>query len=189
MKTLQVVSRDEWRSWLEENHRKEKEIWLVYHKKHTCEPRIPYDDAVEEALCFGWIDSIIKRIDENTYCQRYTPRRKGSRWSEINIRRAEKMIENGRMTGPGHEAYLETKNNPSLIIRKEEPHTLIELPGDLNSELHKRKGAFRTFIAFPKSYRRMCINWINAAKKPETRSRRIAEVAAHAARGRKIGLK
>ena len=189
IKTLHVTGRGEWRNWLEENHKKEKEIWLVYYKRHTCKPRIPYDDAVEEAICFGWIDSIIKRIDETTYCQKYTPRRKKSKWSEKNIDRAEKMIAQGKMSEPGLESYTETKKNPLLIINPEDSHSFIEIPEDLNSELHKTRDAFRHFIAFPKSYRKMCIGWINAAKKRDTRQRRIAEVADKAAAGEKIGLK
>ncbi len=189
MKTLHVTGRDEWRKWLEEHHKKEKEIWLVYYKRHTCKPRIPYDDAVEEAICYGWIDSIIKRIDENTYCQKYTPRRKRSKWSEKNIERAKKMIAIGHMNKNGHEAYMETKNDPSLIIRKEDTHSFIDIPYDLNRELNKTMEAFRNFIAFPKSYRKMCIRWINAAKKADTRHRRITEVVSKAANGEKIGLK
>jgi len=86
-KTLYVTTRDEWRSWLEKNHKSEKEIWLIYYKKHTGKPRIPYDDAVEEALCFGWIDSIIKRIDEKKYAQKFSPRKQNSVWSDLNKKR------------------------------------------------------------------------------------------------------
>lgn len=189
IKTLHVTTREEWRSWLEGNHKKEREIWLVYYKRHTCKPRIPYDDAVEEAICFGWIDSIIKRIDENTYCQKFTPRRKNSKWSAKNIERAENMTAQGMMTEPGIISYSETKKDPSLIIKPEDPHSFIQIPEDLNSELHNSGEAFRNFIYFPKSYRKMCIGWINAAKKPDTRQRRISEVVEKSAKGEKIGLK
>ncbi|MBN1388189.1 MAG: YdeI/OmpD-associated family protein [Bacteroidales bacterium] len=189
LKSLQLTNREEWRSWLEDNHKKEKEIWLVYYKRHTCNPRIPYDDAVEEAICYGWIDSIIKRIDENTYCQKYTPRRRKSKWSQKNIERAEKMIALGRMTESGLESFKEAKRDPSLIIKTDDSHSFIEIPEDMKSELQNTRDAFRNFISFPKSYRKMCIGWINAAKKPETRNRRITEVAGKAAEGKKIGLK
>ena len=189
MKTLHLTDRAEWRGWLEEHHNKEREIWLVYYKKHTCEPRIPYDDAVEEAICFGWIDSIIKRIDENTYCQKFTPRRKNSKWSEKNIERAKKMIEKGKMTRTGLELYELTKKNPSLILRTGKTPTFIEIPDDLKEKLHGSGDAFRNFISFPKSYRVMCIRWINDAKKTSTRERRITEVAEKALKGEKIGLK
>jgi uncharacterized protein YdeI (YjbR/CyaY-like superfamily) len=100
-KTLYVTTRDAWRAWLEKNHAAATEVWLIYYKKHTGRPRIPYDDAVEEALCFGWIDSIVRRIDEGRYAQKFTPRRDGSQWSELNIKRARKLIKEGRMTRAG----------------------------------------------------------------------------------------
>ncbi len=106
-KTLYVTTRDEWRSWLEENHKSEKEIWLIYYKKHTGKPRIPYDDAVEEALCFGWIDSIIKRIDEEKYTQKFSPRKQNSAWSDLNKKRVKKLIEEGKMTKAGYETVKE----------------------------------------------------------------------------------
>ncbi|HCC71517.1 MAG TPA: hypothetical protein DEQ09_10265 [Bacteroidales bacterium] len=189
MKTLHVTGREEWREWLETNHKKEKEIWLIYYKKHTCEPRIPYDDAVEEAICYGWIDSIIKRIDENTYCQKFTPRSRNSKWSEMNIRRAEKMISNGRMSSHGMGLFEQTKKDPSLILKTEKTPSIVEIPEDLDNKLHNTGKAFRYFISFPKSYRMMCIRWINAAKKDETRKHRITEVAEKASKGEKIGLK
>jgi len=99
------------------------------------------------------------------------------------------MIAIGHMNKNGHEAYMETKNDPSLIIRKEDTHSFIDIPYDLNRELNKTMEAFRNFIAFPKSYRKMCIRWINAAKKADTRHRRITEVVSKAANGEKIGLK
>src|SRR5256885_14789235 len=100
-KTLYVTSRDDWRAWLEKNHETEKEVWLIYYKKHTNRPRIPYDDAVEEALCFGWIDSIVQKIDDERYAQKFTPRKSSSKWSESNKRRVRKLLQEGRMTQAG----------------------------------------------------------------------------------------
>src|SRR5213075_1383965 len=97
-KTLYVADRDAWRAWLEENHARENEVWLVYYKKQSGRPRIPYDDAVEEALCFGWVDSIVKKIDEEKFAQKFTPRRDWTKWSELNKRRLRKLIREGRMT-------------------------------------------------------------------------------------------
>src|SRR5689334_14962921 len=112
-KPLYVTGRAQWRAWLEENHASEREVWLVYYKKHTNRPRIPYDDAVEEALCFGWIDSIVKRMDDEKFAQKFTPRRDGSRWSALNTRRVRKLIQEGRMT----EAGL-AKVDPALLADK-----------------------------------------------------------------------
>src|SRR5579863_2221982 len=100
-RTLYVSNRDEWRAWLADHYESEVEIWLVYYKKHSGTPRIPYDHAVEEALCFGWIDSIVKRIDGAKYAQRFTPRRDCTKWSALNVRRVRKLIKKGRMTRAG----------------------------------------------------------------------------------------
>ena len=103
--TLYVATREEWRAWLEANHDTKPEIWLIYYKAGSGKPRIPYRDAVEEALCFGWIDGIVRGIDEKKYVQRFTPRKKGSNWSDLNISIAENMIALGKMTPAGLAAY------------------------------------------------------------------------------------
>ncbi|OGK25341.1 hypothetical protein A3C25_06180 [Candidatus Roizmanbacteria bacterium RIFCSPHIGHO2_02_FULL_38_11] len=100
-KTLYIKNREEWRRWLEKNHKKEPEIWLVYYKKHTKKSSIPYNDAVEEALCFGWIDSTVKGIDGEKYAQRFSPRKPKSNWSEPNKERIERLIKEGKMTPAG----------------------------------------------------------------------------------------
>jgi uncharacterized protein YdeI (YjbR/CyaY-like superfamily) len=97
-KTLDIKNRHEWRKWLEKNHDKEKDIWLIYYKKSSGKPRIPYRDCVEEALCYGWIDGILKTIDTEKYCQRFSPRRKDSNLSDINRELVRKMIKEGKMT-------------------------------------------------------------------------------------------
>ena len=98
---LYVTGREEWREWLRRNHASKREIWLVYYKRHTGRPRIPHDDAVEEALCFGWIDSIVRRIDDARFAQKFTPRMGKSRWSEANKKQAIRMVKMGRMTEAG----------------------------------------------------------------------------------------
>jgi uncharacterized protein YdeI (YjbR/CyaY-like superfamily) len=98
---LYVTTRDEWRAWLAEHHDTEREVWLVSYKKHTGRPQIPYDDAVEEALCFGWIDSLVKTIDDERFAQKFTPRKEKSNWSESNKRRVRKLVREGRMTEAG----------------------------------------------------------------------------------------
>jgi hypothetical protein len=94
-KTLYVTSREEWRAWLAKHYQSETEVWLIYYKKHSGQPRISYDHAVEEALCFGWIDSIVKRIDDEKFAQKFTPRRDGAKWSALNKRRLRKLIREG----------------------------------------------------------------------------------------------
>lgn len=189
IKTLSVSRREDWRAWLVDNHKSTDEIWLIYSKRHTCEPRIPYNDAVEEAICFGWIDSIIKRIDENTYCQKFTPRRKKSRWSLRNMERARKMDDSGQMTEEGYMAYNKVLENPSLIIKAKPAVESLLLPQDIEASLRTNKKAYKYFEEAPPSYRRLCISWIASAKKPETRKRRITELCEKSALGEKIGMK
>jgi uncharacterized protein YdeI (YjbR/CyaY-like superfamily) len=123
-KTLYVTNRDDWRVWLEKNHKTEKEIWLIYYKKHTNQPRIPYDDAVEEALCFGWIDSIVQKIDDQRYAQKFTPRKSVSKWSELNKRRVRKLLKEGKMTQAGltkvGDGVLEAEERSKVEAKKKE---------------------------------------------------------------------
>src|SRR5882762_9558352 len=113
-KTLYVTSREEWRAWLTKHYQSETEVWLIYYKKHTGQPRISYDHAVEEALCFGWVDSIVKRIDDEKFAQKFTPRRDWTKWSALNKRRLRKLIREGRMTEGGLAKI-------DLVILGEEP--------------------------------------------------------------------
>jgi uncharacterized protein YdeI (YjbR/CyaY-like superfamily) len=108
---LRAATPQEWRDWLQANHAAAKEVWLVISKKHAGTPSVTYEEATEEALCFGWVDSFMKRVDEEKYVLRYSPRRKGSKWSEINKKRVTKLIEQGRMTQAGIAKIDEAKQN------------------------------------------------------------------------------
>ncbi|MGB9180539.1 MAG: YdeI/OmpD-associated family protein [Pyrinomonadaceae bacterium] len=188
-KTLYVTNRDEWRAWLAENHRTEKEIWLIYYKKHTRKPTIPYDDAVEEALCFGWIDGLEKRVDEERYAQRFTPRKARSNWSESNRRRVKKLIEQGKMT----EAGLATINKEILDTEEacvaEQKKKATALPQYLKKALMTNKAAWENFKRLAPSHQRNYVRWITAAKKEETRQRRMQEAIQLLARNEKLGMK
>ena len=167
--TLYLIDRNEWRKWLEKHHETKKEIWLIYYKKHTDKPRIPYDDAVEEALCFGWIDSIVKRIDDETYAQRYTPRNLKSVWSPYNIKRVKRMIQQGKMMDIGLKKYeYGIANNLQAPTIQD-----ITMPEDFKNALSGEKKAESTFGALSKSKKIMYIHWITSAKGEETRKRRI----------------
>lgn len=167
---LYFTNRKDWRLWLEKNYDKKKEVWLVYYKKHTGKPCIPYDDAVEEALCFGWIDSTVKHVDEEKHVQRYSPRKLRSIWSENNIKRVKKMIKEGKMMKAGLEKYEYgmKKNLQAPATDKN-----IEVPEDLQTALESDKTALENFTNLAPSYRVMYIYWIISAKKEETRKRRI----------------
>ena len=168
--TLYVTNRRDWRKWLEKNHKEKKEIWLTYYKKHTKKPTIPYDDAVEEALCFGWIDSTVKRIDDEKYVQRYTPRKLNSIWSQKNIARVKKMIKEEKMTNFGLKKYDHGMKN-NLQVPPDNKNLII--PKDFLTSIKKEPTAYKNFSNIAKSYKKMYIHWINNAKKDETRKRRI----------------
>jgi uncharacterized protein YdeI (YjbR/CyaY-like superfamily) len=187
MKTLHVTGRDEWRAWLRANGGKEKEIWLVFFKKHTGKTRLAYDDAVEEAICHGWIDSIVRRLDEEKYVQKFTPRNRGSKWSDLNVLRAKKMIAAGRMTRSGS-ALLE----PGLLRRPPaRPKAAGEekIPAYFLAALDADPKARAFFAGLAPSYQRLYVRWVDCAKKEGTRQRRLAEALTTLRAGRKLGLK
>ncbi len=165
--------RDEWRNWLAKNHKKEPGIWLVYYKKHTGKPRVSYNDAVEEAICFGWIDSTIQRMDEERYRQKFTPRNRRSKWSAHNVKRANRMISEGKITEAGLVLFKAWKatGNPSESGDKLEKEPAP--PGQLLQALKKNRIALENFNHLAPSHKRNYILWITDAKKEETKKRRI----------------
>lgn len=177
MKTLYVKDRSRWRAWLEKNSQRVREVWLVHYKRDSGRPRIAYADAVEEAICFGWIDGKIKKLDEARYAQRYTPRKPDSKWSELNIRRAEKLIQEGKMTPAGRKVFDPRKRMGSLPV---------ELLPDLEERFKQQAAAWENFISFPPSYRRMTIGWVASAKKQETRLRRVDQLIVHSLQNKRI---
>jgi uncharacterized protein YdeI (YjbR/CyaY-like superfamily) len=184
-KTLYVANRNDWRIWLEKNYETEKEIWLIYYKKHSSRPRIPYDDAVEEALCFGWIDSIIKKIDEEKFAQKFTPRKNNNKWSELNIKRVGKMIEEGKMTEAGLKKIDKTLLNkePGKKDSSTEPVSCLE------EALKDKVKAMEFFTSLAPSYKKQYINWTGSAKREETRMKRIKEAIELLENNKKLGLK
>ncbi len=156
-KTLYVTNRKDWRSWLVKNHDKEKEIWLVYYRKSSGKARIPYNDAVEEALCYGWIDSILKKVDEDSFAQRFTPRRPTSILSQLNKERIHKMIEEGKMTDKGldavRHAFDSSAKNKKVIIAP-----------DILKKIKSDKQTWENFQKFPESYKRIRITWIEETR-------------------------
>jgi uncharacterized protein YdeI (YjbR/CyaY-like superfamily) len=186
-KTLYVKNRNEWRDWLIINHDIETEIWLIYYKKHSDKPRIPYDDAVEEALCFGWIDSLVKTIDDEKYMQKYTPRKKNSIWSDLNTKRAQKMIKEGRMTDAGL-ALIEIAKKNGKWDAAYSSKKMFEMPGDLKSALKQNKKAWENFNNFAPSYKNNYIGWVVSAKRDETREKRISEVVKRSEANQKPGM-
>jgi len=186
-KTLYVHDRAAWRAWLEENHATEREVWLVYYKKHTNRPRIPYEDAVEEALCFGWIDSTARRLDDERYLQKFTPRRDKSNWCESNVLRARRLINEGRMTKAGLDAIAEGALDVEFEPRAKSKD--VEVPRFVSDALKKTPKAWENFGALAPSYRREYVRWITEARREETRERRLREAARLLSENRKLGTK
>src|SRR5438105_963393 len=188
-KTLYVTSRDDWRAWLVKNHETEKEVWLIYYKKHTNQPRIPYEDAVEEALCFGWIDSIVQKIDDERYAQKFTPRKSSSQWSELNKRRVRKLLKEGKMTQAGlakiGAGVLEAEERTKPARKSKE----LVIPSYLSEALRANKKAWENFNNLSPSYRRQYVGWVATAKKEETRKKHIREAIKLLARNEKLGMK
>ena len=175
-KTLQVADRGAWREWLRENHATEPEIWLVYAKKASNKPRIPYDDAVEEALCFGWIDGIAKTLDEASSAQRFTPRRAKSNWSELNKERARRLIAAGQMTPAG------------LAVLPDLSTDAFAVPADIEAALKAEAPAWENFQQFPESYRRIRVGFIQEARKrPDLFQQRLAYFVKKTAANKRFG--
>ncbi len=188
MKQVYVKTRAEWRNWLNKNHLKNAGIWLVFYKKHTGKPTLEYDAAVEEALCFGWIDSIIKKLDDERYLRKFTPRKSDSRWSESNKKRVKKLMRQGLMTKLGVARVTEAKKS-GLWEESGRPEISFEIPKELENALAKNKKAKTFFDQLAPSYRKHFIGWITTAKRQETKDRRVGESIALLEKGKKLGLK
>ena len=177
--TFYPKSREEWRLWLEENHIIKPSVWLVLFKKKSNIPTISHEEAIEEALCFGWIDSIRKSIDENSSIQFLSKRKPNSVWSKINKAKVKHLIEEGRMAKAGYESIEIAKQNGSWSILDTVEELII--PEDLETELRKYSASKDYFLSVSKSLRKRILQWIILAKKAETRQKRITEIAQHAA--------
>src|ERR1700730_15023429 len=169
--TFYPKNRKAWRGWLQKNHEKEKEVWIIYYKKHSVKPTISYNDAVEEALCFGWIDSRANKIDEDCYMQVFNPRRRKSNWSKLNKERIEKLVANGLMTAIGLEKIELAKKDGSWN-KLDDVYAMV-IPPDLKKAFATNKKAWKNFDAFSPSSKRGILSWIESAKRPETRQKRI----------------
>jgi uncharacterized protein YdeI (YjbR/CyaY-like superfamily) len=177
-KTLRVTDRKRWRAWLEKHHDSEPEIWLVYPNKASGEKRLPYNDAVEEALCFGWIDSILKPVDSVHRAQRFTPRRKGSRLSAMNLERVRRLHAAGKMTPAGLAVI-----DPGVL---DEP---FEVPPDIREALKADPETWRNFEAFPESYKRIRIGWIDLARvRPDVFETRLRYFLKMTKAGKRYGM-
>lgn len=179
---LEVRDRCEWRKWLGKHHASSPGVWLVFQKAHTGVKSIPYEDSVREALCYGWVDSLIKRLDGSRYARKFTPRNPSSKWSAINRKRWTELKLAGRLAETGL-AAAPTEN--TYTARPEVP----ALPNYIANAFKQSPKAWTFFQSLAPTYRRHFVLWIHSAKRPETRAKRIHESTALLASGRKLGLK
>lgn len=173
-----------WRKWLEKNHQSTQAVWLVYHAKSSGKKTISWSEAVDVALCYGWIDSKRIKIDEITSHQYFTKRKPGSTWSKINKDKVEVLIEKGLMTPAGHACIKISQENGMWNSLDE--IELLMVPQDLEDALNGYEGAAEYFLNLSKSVKKMMLHWITFSKLPETRQKRIDEIAAMAGKGQRL---
>lgn len=184
---LLFAGRAEWRRWLQKNHNKVAGIWMVYLKGAGAKDCIRYEDAIEEALCWGWIDSIVKKVDEERYVRKFTPRQAGSIWSALNKKRIEKMMTEGRMTKAGLTKIETAKRNGEWAKAHAPANGLEGLP-EFGRALAASKKAMEFFEGLAPSYKRQFLGWIGQAKRDETRTKRIAEAVRLLEQGKRLGM-
>lgn len=180
---LEVRTRREWREWLDAHHTTSSEVWLVFHKRSTGVVCLTYDDAVEEALCYGWIDSLVRRVDDRRYARKFTPRRADSKWSSANRRRYGRLSEQGLLAEAGLKRAPTDRDGDAPRVPAGES------PGYVEQALRGNRSAWRFFQQLAPSYQRAYIGWITSAKMQDTRERRLREAVRLLAAGKKLGLK
>jgi uncharacterized protein YdeI (YjbR/CyaY-like superfamily) len=181
--TLEVPDRRRWRTWLGKNHASNPGVWLVFHKGHTYAKSLTYEDSVCEALCFGWIDSLVKRLDDDRYARKFTPRLPESRWSTINRRRYADLKACGLLAAPGLERAPTSRSGdaprPSVTA----------IPAYIQEQFQANARAWDTFERLAPSCRRAYIGWIDSAKREETKEKRLREAIGLLEAGKQLGLK
>jgi uncharacterized protein YdeI (YjbR/CyaY-like superfamily) len=174
----------EWRSWLAANHASEAEIVVGYHKVGTGKPSLTWPESVDEALCYGWIDGVRRRVDDARYCIRFSPRRTTSIWSAVNIRRFGELTAEGRVQVAGRKAFAHRKENRSGIYAYEQRKDTFDEP--YLSRFRKARRAFAFFEAQPPGYRKLTIWWVVSAKREATREKRLAQLIECSAAARRL---
>lgn len=188
MKTLEIVifyptSRLHWRKWLEENHNVQHAVWVVFHKKQSGMPTISWSDAVDEALCFGWVDSKKLPVDDTTFKQFFSRRKKQSTWSKINKEKIQRLLAEGLIMKAGLESIETAKQNGSWTVLDDVEELII--PKDLKVAFKTRPGSEAYFLSLSRSVKKGMLQWLVLAKRPETREKRISEIAELAAQKQK----
>jgi uncharacterized protein YdeI (YjbR/CyaY-like superfamily) len=178
-------SPDEFRSWLEQHHDSAGEVWLGYWKKHTGKPSLTWSQAVDEALCFGWIDGVLRRVDDERHVQRFTPRKPASNWSAVNIAKVERLRAEGRMRPAGEAAFALRREDKSGVYSYEQ-RDMAAFEPEQEQRFRADAAAWEFWSACPAGYRKTATWWVVSAKKPETRARRLAKLIEDSAAGRRL---
>jgi len=181
-------NRADWRQWLADHHADEQEVWLVFFKKNSGKANLSYNDAVEEAICFGWIDGLKRSLDDARYMHRFSPRKPDSQWSSSNIARAKRMLASKRMSPAGRATIAVAKKNGRWSAPADAP-TGFPMPAELEARLKHNAKAAAFFATLAPSYQRQYIAWIATAKRPDTRKRRLDEAIERLAAGEKPGMR
>jgi|SRR6185295_3106454 len=184
MKTFDPRTLVRWREWLEKNHASATEIWLVFYKQHTGTLSVAYLDAVDEALCYGWIDSLVRRLDEDRYARKFTPRKSNSKWSDINRKRYAELAKAGRLAPAGKARSPETGGRYDG-----RPAMPAKAPGYITRAIKATPGAWGFFQTLTPKQQRYAWGWIHLAKQQQTRERRLREVIGVLSKKQKLGLK
>ncbi len=188
MKKLYFPTREKWRDWLSKNHNKETELWLVFYRKGIEKQTIDYESAVEEALCYGWIDGLVKKLDEESYTRRFTPRKENSRWSESNKRRVSKIIKEGRITQYGL-SKIEAAKKSGQWNRRDRPQIPQEIPPELLKAFKSHPYAQKIFNNLSPSHKKEYIGWIYSAKRTDTKVKRVNASIILLEKKQKLGIK
>ena len=173
----------EWRDWLKLNHNEKEAVWLIFYRKKSADFNLTWSESVDEALCFGWIDSTKKTIDEERYRQYFSRRKQKSMWSKVNKEKVKTLIEKGLMKEGGYKSIEIAKENESWTFLDEVDALVI--PEDLKKEFTKHKGSLEYFGSLSNSVKKILFHWIISAKRPETRQKRIVEIAENAGKNLK----
>jgi uncharacterized protein YdeI (YjbR/CyaY-like superfamily) len=184
MKAKYFRSQTEWHEWLEQHHPRAGELFVGFYKVDSGKPSITYGEALDEALCFGWIDGVRRSIDSLSYGIRFTPRKKGSRWSAVNAKRVQMLIKKGRMRPQGVDVFktYDPKKTTQHALERQNA----KLPAAYEKIIKSCKAAWEYFLSKPPSYQKLAIWWVMSAKKEETRLKRLAILTADSAQGRII---
>jgi uncharacterized protein YdeI (YjbR/CyaY-like superfamily) len=185
MKPIFFATQSEWRAWLEKNHARKSEVFVGFYKKSSGRPTMTWSEAVDQALCFGWIDGVRRSINETSYANRFTPRRPNSNWSAVNIKKVEQLTKQGLMHPAGLAAFEKRSDERSKNYSYERANAKLDESHEKRFRAHK--GAWAFWESQPPGYRRTATWWVVSAKREETRQRRLATLIEDSAKGRRIG--